>query len=313
MEQGSGRKERIKALFKKGQRCLVRYSDQYWAALIMRARKTDAGYYYLIHYDGWSKKHDEEVRQSEVIKYNPDLIGPIPGAEGDDEDGPGLLPSVKKRKLDASAGSLEVAVELRLHIPATLKTIIIQDYELVTQAGQLLPLPRSEHHRPTVHQILEEYRAQAAAELEAEEEDRDALGRSREERVAALVEATEGLGTYFDQTLVHYLLYQQEVSHHGEASAGGLAPSRLYGAEHLLRLLVKLPELMPVCHMGPQDAVNLEARLHHFMQYASGSAQARLFSNREQYIPNPDAAPELLLPPLPATANPTRAATPVPA
>lgn len=122
----------------------------------------------------------------------------------------------------------------------------------------------------------------------------------------------EGLGTYFDQTLVHYVLYQQEVSHHGEvrwcpfavagrsmsglggielllpmsrfmmgsrrkqkpwlgigtrcpacwqgnpliphlqASAGGLAPSRLYGAEHLLRLLVKLPELMPVCHMGPQ-------------------------------------------------------------
>lgn len=34
MEQGSERKERTKALFKKGQRCLVRYMDQYWAALV---------------------------------------------------------------------------------------------------------------------------------------------------------------------------------------------------------------------------------------------------------------------------------------
>lgn len=78
--------------------------------------------------------------------------------------------------------------QLRLHIPATLKTIIMQDYEQVTQAGQLLPLPRSAHYRPTVHQILEEYQAHSAAELEAEDEDKDSLDRSREERVAALKE-----------------------------------------------------------------------------------------------------------------------------
>lgn len=43
MEQGSGRKERIKALFKKGQRCLVRYSDQYWAALVRGKRQHQGG------------------------------------------------------------------------------------------------------------------------------------------------------------------------------------------------------------------------------------------------------------------------------
>jgi hypothetical protein len=37
-----------------------------------------------------------------------------------------------------------------------------------------------------------------------------------------------------------------------QALAGGVAPSEVYGAEHLVRLLVKLPELVPVVMMAGQ-------------------------------------------------------------
>lgn len=37
-----------------------------------------------------------------------------------------------------------------------------------------------------------------------------------------------------------------------QAMANGKAPSELYGAEHLVRLLVKLPELLPVAMMAGQ-------------------------------------------------------------
>lgn len=62
---------------------------------------------------GWSKKHDEEVRQEDIIKYNPDMIGPIPGTEVE-EDGPGSLASIKKRKQDGTATAIEVGVEVSL-------------------------------------------------------------------------------------------------------------------------------------------------------------------------------------------------------
>lgn len=62
---------------------------------------------------GWSKKHDEEVPQADIIKYNPDMIGPIPGTGADEDGGPGSLISAKKRKQDPSNTAVEVAVEVR--------------------------------------------------------------------------------------------------------------------------------------------------------------------------------------------------------
>lgn len=92
------------------------------------------------------------------------------------------------------------------------------------------------------------------------------------------------------------------------------APSDVYGAEHLVRLLVKLPELVPVCGMSPEDVLNLEVRLYDLMQWAAGEGQASLFSTRDEYSPNPDAAPELLLIAAGADATkPASLAAPTPA
>jgi hypothetical protein len=54
-----------------------------------------------------------------------------------------------------------------------------------------------------------------------------------------------GLVAYFDKALSHCLLFPSERAQARAALGGGALPSSVYGAEHLLRLFVKLPELLP--------------------------------------------------------------------
>jgi len=54
-----------------------------------------------------------------------------------------------------------------------------------------------------------------------------------------------GVCAYFDKCLAHCLLYRPERGQARGALAGGALPSSLYGGEHLLRLFVKMPELLP--------------------------------------------------------------------
>lgn len=45
------------------------------------------------------------------------------------------------------------------------------------------------------------------------------------------------------------------------ALSDGSTPSAVYGAEHLLRLMLKLPEIMPTAGMTPAQVAGLSAKL----------------------------------------------------
>lgn len=237
-----------KALFKKGQRCLIPHTDQHYVAHIMRAQKREEGYFYLVHYDGWSKKYDEWVEESGLVKYNEELL------------------------------------KLRLHMPPLLKKIVLDDHDQVTHACRLQPLPR----RPSVRQILDSF-----------QQGRELVGEGVPD--VATAEMVNGLLSYFDQGLRQLLLYHQEVQQYDEVVSGGVSPSAVYGGEHLVRLLVKLPELVPVASMGAQNVVTLEARLHDLMAQLV-EKQGQLFLPSSAYVPNPHVQQPLPLPPLPAPA-----------
>ena len=66
-----------------------------------------------------------------------------------------------------------------------------------------------------------------------------------------------GLSAYFDKALPHCLLYPEERAQARAALAGGALPSAIYGAEHLLRLLAKLPELLPAVPGMQQEHLDL--------------------------------------------------------
>ncbi|EMS62229.1 Mortality factor 4-like protein 1 [Triticum urartu] len=188
---------------------------------------------------------DKTVRTGgRSAQHNPK--GSNADAKGDKEDTKGLVKG-KKRKNQLG---VEVAMIpkhekerrsseslLMSQFPVTLKKQLVDDWEFVTQLGKLVKLPRS----PTVDDILTKY-------LEYRVKKDNKISDS-------CAEVTKGLRCYFDKALPAMLLYKKEQKQYKEEIKGDVSPSTVYGAEHLLRLFVKLPELLSSVNME-EDALN---------------------------------------------------------
>ena len=110
---------------------------------------------------------------------------------------------------------------LHVSFPASLKKLLVSDWERVTKEGEVLQLP----HKHPVKTILE-------AHVEAHEQ------KAERETVGAVVDS---LRQYFDQALPQVLLYQQEAAQSKRLLKHDKRASEVYGPEHLLRLLGAAP------------------------------------------------------------------------
>ena len=129
---------------------------------------------------------------------------------------------------------------VRLFIPDSLKSILVDDWEKVTKEQKLAAVPS-----PTpVSQFLNEY-------YEAEANNR----RPGSADADILEEVIAGVKEYFNKSLGRILLYRFErqqfyevhkqiESGHGEHAGKTLCD--MYGCEHLLRLFGKLTLVMPL-------------------------------------------------------------------
>ena len=104
----------------------------------------------------------------------------------------------------------------------------------------------------------------------------DAKRARNPEQAALAEEIADGLRAYFDGALKPALLYREE---RGQAetvlaSSGRdhKAPSEVYGAEHLLRLFVKLPELLPLGDMDAAAGRALQVKLTEFLRWLQRNA-----------------------------------------
>lgn len=200
-----------------------------------------------------------------------------------------------KRSRDASeADDHERKPDMHLVLPESLKSQLVDDWENVTRKEQLVPLPRT----PNVKQILEEY-----AELHRTSDARSS---------SVLSEVLAGLQLYFDKSLAQNLLYRFEREQYvqmrkqhgpkacedepkparrGRASqqevpvnAAGqldLEASDMYGAEHLLRLFVNLPDIVSQTNMDPESVSILRDHVHAFLAFLA-QEQKRLFCQAYQ-------------------------------
>ncbi|KAL9059888.1 MAG: hypothetical protein Q9162_000958 [Coniocarpon cinnabarinum] len=156
---------------------------------------------------------------------------------------------------------------LPLPIPEPLKSLLVDDWENITKNLQLIPLP---HPRATVSALLTDWQAREEAKR-VNPTDRQILE-----------EVIKGLEEYFNRCLGRILLYRLErqqwlevlgsmestaetstvpaskkkkTAKEGAEAAidptqfAGKTPSQIYGAEHLTRLLVTLPELIAQTNM----------------------------------------------------------------
>ncbi|KAJ1630378.1 MRG-domain-containing protein [Pavlovales sp. CCMP2436] len=260
---------------------------------------------YLVHYIGWKKNWDETVpeqrlrkRTQENLEAKERIAAEIAATKGTkrkvlEPPEPSAVPTKpaahrKKTAADSqvatggepAAGSAAAAdasgagsdelerAEMKLIIPQALKIKLVADWEAVTREHKLVPLPSS----PSIAQILDEFC--------------DAKGRrSQHERLYTEVRA--GIANYFQQALEQALLYRFERKQFEDlvasAEHAGRPLEELFGAEHLLRLLVKLPTYLEATKMEADQRIVLQAKLQELLKFMQ--------KNHAQFFAAKHAAP----------------------
>ena len=172
-----------------------------------------------------------------------------------------------------------------------IRLVVAHDWEqIVGKPIHWAPLPR----KPCVADLLQTY---AATKRQG-----GAHGQAWRDFAGALI-------SYFDAALPRLLLYRQERQQYDLRARGRGAPSRLYGAEHLVRLIIKLPKLLAQTNLTKGEIPRLKRKLEDLLKYLRQN-RARLFLQayqlREKILSLPPPAP---LPP-PASLPPSCPAAP---
>ena len=172
-----------------------------------------------------------------------------------------------------------------------IRLVVAHDWEqIVGKPIHWAPLPR----KPCVADLLQTY---AATKRQG-----GAHGQAWRDFAGALI-------SYFDAALPRLLLYRQERQQYDLRARGRGAPSRLYGAEHLVRLIIKLPKLLAQTNLAKGEIPRLKRKLEDLLKYLRQN-RARLFLQayqlREKILSLPPPAP---LPP-PAALPPSYPAAP---
>jgi len=273
------------------ERILCYHGPLMYEAKILKAQNFDEsntttgllGPHYFVHYKGWKQTWDEWVPYERLLKLTEENLAKqkemnaksrpaastshkkaesshhhshshsasnIPSASG------GVATGRRKdagRKRGRDEDDPAKKPEIKLDIPEALKLILVDDWEAVTKNYQLVTIPRD----PTVVDILAEFQTHCEGLADRELPSRDTV----------LSTFISGLQLYFERSLGTNLLYRFERGQYAEARrkwitgqhviiGKELAMSQVYGAEHLLRLLVNLPKMIAQTSLD-QDSVTI--------------------------------------------------------
>ncbi|EGO23073.1 hypothetical protein SERLADRAFT_471761 [Serpula lacrymans var. lacrymans S7.9] len=239
------------------------------------------GPHFFVHYKGWKQTWDEWVPIQRVLKFNETNVAlqkalqaqatavnssaasssknkSHTGGSGGIKDGSSSRSSGLGRK-DGSRGTKRGREEddsskrpdMKLNVPEILKVLLVDDWEAVTKNNQLVSLPRS----PTVLEILQEFKDHVMSS--------DKAHNLREPDVV-LPTIISGLQVYFDRSLGANLLYRFERPQYAEIRKQYVTGpkvqmgqekemSAIYGAEHFLRMMVSLPQMVASSTMDTES------------------------------------------------------------
>ncbi|EFY90380.1 keratinolytic protein [Metarhizium acridum CQMa 102] len=146
---------------------------------------------------------------------------------------------------------------INLPVPDHIQAMLVDDWENITKNNQLVPLP---HPKP-VTRILEDY-------LSFERPHREEGSASMD----ILEEVVAGFRDYFEKALSRILLYRFERHQYMDLrklwdnveSTEYKSVCDVYGAEHLSRLIVSLPELLAQTNMDQQSVSRLREEIGKF-------------------------------------------------
>ncbi|POW11794.1 hypothetical protein PSTT_05067, partial [Puccinia striiformis] len=208
-------------------------------------REVGKGSQYWVHYKGWKQKWDEWVNESRLLKLNEEnlrlqrdlnetqRVKDVPDNHHQNSNHNTHKLVKKELKNNESRPSTNPEKGKKSEGRGTKRS---RD----TAGEPAISLPRT----PTVKKLLEEYEEYTINEPIT----------TTPQSKNLIKEVNAGLKVYFDRSLGHSLLYRNERQQFIDIrkKLKGKLPSEIYGAEHLLRLIVNLPEMISHTKMEPE-------------------------------------------------------------
>lgn len=261
--------------YEESEKVLAYHNQQIYIAKVVKAKYEFNRWKYYVHYPGWNKNWDEWVGVERLMKYTEANIQKYLNKKKDLEkitkaarasqikSKSSNVPRSKKRKFDPFNKEKDVMPWeklVSLQIPPMLKKQLVDDCEFITHLGKLVKLPRC----PNVDNIMKKY---LDYRLKKDGSISEAVG-----------EITKGLCSYFNKALPVMLLYKNERKQYTDAIKENVSPSTIYGAEHLLRLFVKLPELLAYANIEEDTLIELQQKLVDFLKFLQKNQSAFFLS-----------------------------------
>ncbi|KAL8763249.1 MAG: hypothetical protein Q9184_000889 [Pyrenodesmia sp. 2 TL-2023] len=165
---------------------------------------------------------------------------------------------------------------IKIPIPDYIKSLLVDDWEEVTKNLALVPLPAQK----PVNMILRDY---------VEEEKPKRFPGSAD--MDLLEEVVAGMKEYFDVALGRMLLYRFERQQYldvrkawGEQKGewkGKMGPADTYGAEHLCRMIVNMPEIIAQTNMDGQSVNRLREEMTKFLHWLNKNTKTYFLAKYE--------------------------------
>ncbi|XP_065881114.1 protein MRG2-like isoform X2 [Euphorbia lathyris] len=242
------------SLYEVGEMVLALNDNKFWTAKVVEINYESKTWKYFIHYMGWKKSWDEWLGEECLKKLNDDNVHNFICKDNTKavQASASVIRGKKKRRkgaLDMGKDTVPMENFVNLQLSSMLKKQLLDDCEFISLMGKLVKLPRS----PNVDAILRmyiSYRSEKHGEVSK-----------------ALKEFAMCLCGFFNKALPVILLYKSERDQYTDAIKDGSAPSAVYGAEHLLRLYVKLPELLAGANIEEETLMVLQTNFVSFLKF----------------------------------------------
>ncbi|KAJ6602533.1 MRG-domain-containing protein [Mycena vulgaris] len=306
--------------YNSGENVLCYHGPLVYVAKILKTQTVDEkntitgkeGTHYFVHYKGWKTTWDEWVPAARLLKDNEanrllqkSLQKNAPAASAarahpkastsgaNKDSGPGTSASATtrsgtrketgtrgtKRGRDDVDGSRRP--EMRLNIPEQIKAKLVDDWETVTKNQKLVTLPRT----PTVAKLLKEFETYL----------KDTKPPHLKDPMVLTPTVVSGILVYFDRSLANHLLYRFERPQYTTIRARYITGqdvvigqekemSEVYGAEHLLRMLVTLPTMIAQSTLDAESTDIVRDYVNELLAWML-QEQSRLF--QPEYIEAP--------------------------
>ncbi|KAI0808081.1 MRG-domain-containing protein [Fomes fomentarius] len=266
--------------FAVGERVLCYHGALIYEAKVLKAEVWDekntqsgvTGAHFYVHYKGWKQTWDEWAHVTRLLKFNETNIALQKALQSQYQEGrrtghetrTGGGESARVARV-ALQGEGTRKPEMKLNAPEPLKVLLVDDWEAVTKNNQLVGLPR----KPNVVELLEEFKQYVLSQ---------ASSTQLKDPQVLLPTIVAGLQTYFDRALGANLLYRFERPQYAEVRKRYVngptvqvgqekEMSAIYGAEHFLRMLVSLPQMVASSSMDSESVGLLRDYANELLQW----------------------------------------------